>query len=110
MSMTPDEARAIERPTIKIGKSYEFYCEVQQDYEPTEKRLRQYTGQHVTVLWTWTTEFGSSPVYKVRAADGREFTAHEEELNGWDRDLGQYFWPDATYGPEHDTTFLVNEH
>lgn len=114
--MTHEQARSIGRPVIEVGRSYEFFCEVQQDYVPPRERLRQYTGQIVEVVAIenhpgdkdWDDEF-SERTFKVRASDGREFSVHEAELNGWDRDLGQYFWEDATYGPNHDKTFLVNE-
>lgn len=112
MNMTPDEARAVERPTIEVGGTFEFYCEVQQEYEPPEQRLRRFTGQAVTVLRQLGPDEhdpDNSPAYEVQAADGTTFTAHEEELNGWDRDLGQFFWPDGTYGPNHDRQFLANE-
>jgi hypothetical protein len=111
MTMTPNEARAVARPTIKIGDSYVFYCEVQEEYKPAAERLRNFTGQLVTVLTVVPTgDPDASTLYHVRAYTGdREFDAHEEELNGWDRDLGQYFWPDATYGPERSSMFLANE-
>lgn len=107
MVMTPSEARKVERPPIEIGETYEFYCEIQQEYDPVEDRFRNYTGQSVVVLSAAEMEDpDSSQMYRVRAEDGHEFDAWEEELNGWDRDLGQFFWPDGTYGPDHDTTFL----
>lgn len=124
--MTVDQARAVTREPIEVGKEYEFYAEMQQDYDPPAKRMRNYTGQKVTVVrplrglgepdsesdWFEPTEDEQPEVsrgYIVRAADGREFTALEEELDGWDRDLGQFFWPDGTYGWDHDTHFLGNE-
>jgi hypothetical protein len=122
MTMTIKELQAIVRDPIVVGKSYTFYCEVQQEYEPPEKRLRKYTGQDVTVIRNRTREeydgpgpddndddFDTSRLFVVRASDGVEFDAHIEELNGLDRDLGQYFNPDATYGPDRDTLFLENE-
>lgn len=112
-SMTPDEARAVERPAIEPGKDYEFYCEMQQEYEPPEKQLRRFTGQRVTVVRNLTREEYDGPgpgdsdddfevgrMFAVRAQDGTEFSAHVEELDGWDRDLGQFFNADGTYGPE----------
>lgn len=108
--MTPEQAREMGRPVIEVGKRYEFYSEVQQEYEPAEKRLRRFTGQIVTVLASMPAEdVDSSNMFRVRADDGTEFEAWEEELNGWDRDLGQFFWLDATYGPNHDKQFLINE-
>jgi hypothetical protein len=97
--------------TIEVGNSYEFYAEMQQDYEPAEKRMRNYTGQMVMVLALEQERNDEEQplLYKVRAVDGREFTAQEEELNGWDYALGQYFWSDGSYGPDHDTRFLCNE-
>jgi hypothetical protein len=100
------EARKVTRPVIKVGESYTFYCEMQQEYEPPEKRLRRFTGQAVTVLHHRTWEGAN---FTVKAEDGTKFIAHEEELNDWDKDLGQFYWPDGTYGPDHDTTYLVNE-
>jgi hypothetical protein len=101
---------AADFKTPAIGETCTFYAEVQQEYEPPEKRLRRFTGQDVVV----TAELGkpdvdSSEQYTVRAADGTEFTAWWEELSGWDLELGQFFWPDATYGPGHSREFLCNE-
>lgn len=123
MTMTPEEARAIERAPVRPGECRPFYCEVQEDYEPPEKRLRRFTGQCVTVVRNLERreydgpgpddqhddDFETSRMFVVRAKDGTEFHAHVEELNGWDYDLGQFFWPDGTYGPDHDTRFLANE-
>lgn len=108
--MTIEQAREMGRPVIEIGKRYEFHCEIQQEYEPSAKRLRRFTGQRVLVIEAMPAEDAdSSNMFRVRADDGTEFEAWQEELNGWDRDLGQFFWEDATYGPNHDKTFLVNE-
>lgn len=119
MTMTLEEARSVRRPPIEAGKHYTFYCEMQQEYEPPEKRLRRFTGQEVLVIRNLRGPndpdpeydgpgpndvvdleaedgpgyFESSRVFIVRAKDGTEFNAFEEELNGWDRDLGQFFWP-----------------
>ena len=124
MPMTPAEARSVERRPVVVGESYVFYAEMQQEYEPAEGRMRNYTGKLVTVVRNLTTEeydgpgpddandddFDVSRAFIVRCAlDRREFTAMVEELNGWDRDLGQYFWPDATYGPAHERWALSNE-
>lgn len=133
MTMTFDDAKKIERPPIEIGRQYTFYSTMQQDYEPPEQRMRNYTGQLVTVLaWEnedeWREEQAQiaievargettqedatreiEPLFKVRAKNGFEFSANDGELNGWFCDTGQFFWPDATYGPEHDEAFLVNE-
>lgn len=111
-TMTADEARALTRPTIELGQSYEFYAEMQQEYESTQDRMRNYTGQPVLILRLLgenENDPENSPAYEVEAHDGRRFVAHEEELNGWGKDLGQFFWPDGTFGPDHDKTFLVNE-
>lgn len=96
--------------TLKVGDVCAFYSEVQQEYEAPENRLRRFTGQDVTVI----AELGkpdvdSSDSYTVRASDGIEFTAWEEELNGWDLAFNQFFWPDGTYGSGHSTEFLCNE-
>ena len=123
MTMSPETARNIERPPIIVGNQYTFFAEMQQEYEPAEKRMRRFTGTLVTVLRVnedtdWFEPFEEngelvepevSKSFFVRAKDGSEFCVHEEEINDWDRDLGQYFWPDATYGPDHDTLFLGNE-
>jgi len=110
MPMTNEQARSVKRPPIAIGGVYTFYAEMQEEYVPADKRMRRFTGQSVTVLRTVDTEDPDcSPLYAVRAIDGTEFDAWEEELNGWDRDLGQFFWTDGTYGPNHDRTFLANE-
>src|SRR4051812_23345481 len=122
MTMSNEDARNVERVTIEVGRQYPFFCEMQQEYEPSEKRMRNYTGQLVTVVrHLSSTEYdGPGPddddegfevsrAFIVRAKDGFEFQAMVEELNDWDRDLGQYFWPDATYGPERNTMFLANE-
>jgi hypothetical protein len=119
--MTPQEARAVERVTIVPGESYEFYAEMEQEYEPPEKRMRNYTGQMVMVVRNlrgrddpeseydgpgpndvvdYEAEDGPgcfevSRAFIVRTADGTEFTAMEEELNGWDKDLGQFFGPEG---------------
>jgi hypothetical protein len=96
--------------TPAVGDVCAFYSEVQQEYEPPEKRLRRFTGQDVTVVAALgKPDVNTSEQYTVRAPDGTEFTAWWEELSGWDLALGQFFWPDATYGPSHETTFLGNE-
>jgi hypothetical protein len=125
--LTLEEARAKHTqglyPDIIVGESYEFYAEMQQDYDPPEQRMRNYTGQKVKVLsvntdtdWFEPYEENGELVrpevsksFIVRAEDGFEFCAMEEELDGWDKDLGQYFWPDGTHGPDHSKRFLVNE-
>jgi hypothetical protein len=130
LPMSVDEARAVKREPIEVGKDYEFYAEMQQDYDPPENRMRNYTGQKVTVVralrgqnepdpetdWFEPYEENGELIepevskgFVVRANDGFEFHALEEELDGWDRDLGQFFWPDGTHGWDHDTRFLVNE-
>lgn len=96
---------------VLVGQKYEFYAEMQQAEMPEQERMRNYTGQTVTVLagpLPKDDEEGSD-LFKICAADGREFEAFEEELNGWNKALGQYFWPDGTYGPDRDRTYLVNE-
>lgn len=98
-------------PPIAVGGEYEFFSELQQAEMPEQERMRNYTGQTVTVLagpLPKDDEEGSD-LFKICAADGREFEAFEEELNGWNKALGQYFWPDGTYGPQKDKKYLVNE-
>lgn len=101
-------------PAVVVpGQEYEFYAELQQAEEKPEERMRNYTGQRVKVLLQWVKEDPDNDdgpdLYEVQASDGRIFTATLEELNGWDKALGQYFWPDGTYGPNRDTTYLTNE-
>jgi hypothetical protein len=96
--------------TIAPGETYPFYCEVQQEYEPAHKRLRRYTGTLVKVLRQdrkRDEEAGTGWI--VRAWDGCEFSANEEEIDGWDYALDQFFWIDGTYGKGHAHTFLSNE-
>jgi hypothetical protein len=111
--MSFDDAGEIERPPIIAGNQYTFYSTVQEEYEPAEKRKRNYTGKLVTVLahtnGDYEDEEGYEPIYRVRAADDFEFEAWEGELNGWFSDTGQFFWPDATWGHNHNTFALSNE-
>lgn len=98
---------------IIVGQQYPFYAELQQEYVPQRLRMSNYTGQKVTVLEVvpspdWI-EPGTGTLYLVRTADGRCFQAWEEEINGWNFGLGQYFWSDGTYGPDHSKDFLSNE-
>jgi len=110
MNMTYEEALAVRREAIVIGKEYTFYSEMQQEYLPPNERIRNYTGQKVTVLSHFPdNDPDASTAFAVRASNGHIFTAMVEELNGWDYDLGQFFWPDATYGPTHETWPLMNE-
>jgi len=99
--------------TIEIGKSYPFYAEMQQEYEPPENRMRRFTGTQVEVLSTYDDEAAiegeEHQTYRVRAWDGTEFHAQPEEINGWDYALDQFFWHDATYGKGHRPDFLCNE-
>lgn len=67
--------------TIKIGGSYRF------DYPPEFKTLPEYTahaGQTVAVIRELTSEEADAGevgrMYKVRAADGWEADAFEDEL------------------------------
>lgn len=118
--MNLEEAYAVERPDIVVGNQYEFYAEMRQEYEPPEKRMCKYTGQTVTVVRPLSADESDwfepyideanvliepevSRGFIVRADDGFEFTALEEELNGWDKDLGQFYNPDGTYGPNKET-------
>lgn len=100
-------------PPIVVGQEYEFHAEMQESELPAGERMRNYTGQKVVVISGPEKDDEGDPelsaYYKVRAADGREFTAAEEELNGWDKALGQFFWADGTYGPDRDTRYLSNE-
>jgi hypothetical protein len=95
---------------IEFGKSYPFYAEMQQEYEPPENRMRRFTGTLVEVLReNDERDTETSASYIVRAWDGSEFTANAEEINGWDYALDQFFWHDATYGKGHRPDFLGNE-
>lgn len=99
MTLTLDEAHEREWPEIKVGEQYEFVAEVMEEYEDAGVRLRNYTGQMATVLAEnedVDPEYGRS--FRVRFADGREATAHEEELNGWDKALGQFYGPSGKWG------------
>jgi len=97
-------------PAVVIGNEYEFYAEMQQAELPHHERMRNYTSQKVTVIaGPLPKDPETSDLFIVQAADGREFEAYEEELDGWDKALGQYFWPDGAYGPERDLRFLCNE-
>lgn len=108
--MKPDTARMIERAPIEVGRYYTFFCEMQQEYLPPDQRLRQFTGQLVCVTKKYImVDVKSNQMYSVMTKDFMEITVAEEEINDWNRDLGQYFWPDGTYGPDHDPKFLSNE-
>lgn len=102
-------------PPIVVGQQHEFFAEMQEAELPAHERMRNYTGQMVTVISKADASLDAqddpetSDFFLVRAQDGREFTAAEEELNGWGKALGQYFWPDGTYGPDRDTAYLSNE-
>lgn len=98
-------------PSIVVGQEYEFHAEMQEPELPAHERMRNYTGQKVAVISGPGPKDDpeNSDYFVVRASDGREFTAAEEELNGWDKALGQFFWPDGTYGPSRERTYLANE-
>lgn len=101
MTMTLEEAEKIDRPEIVSGGTYPFYVEMFQDGTPAGERMRDYTGQTVTVVRPLRTDEcdpDSSRGFIVRAANGFKFTALEEELNGWDYDLGQYVGPSGIWG------------
>jgi hypothetical protein len=96
--------------TIEIGQSYPFYAEMQQEYEPPEKRLRRFTGTMVEVLRLDTDRDAEAGVgYIVKTWDGTEIGVNVEEIDGWDYALDQFFWHDATYGKGHRPDFLSNE-
>jgi len=79
---------------IVIGKEYEFVSEVEETGTEPGLRLRSYTGQMALVLsLVEDNDPDNSPLYNVRFADGREAQAWEEELNGWDKALGQFYRP-----------------
>jgi hypothetical protein len=126
--MTPDEARKVTRPQPRAGDRCVFYSEMLHETVDSHGRwflVRDYTGQEVTVVrhlrgvndpapeydgpgeddvedhdadeggkgW-----FECSRGYIVRALDGREFMVHVEEIDGWDRDLGQFYGPSGVWG------------
>lgn len=95
------EARAAA-VAIAVGQRYEFVSEVLEEYEPAEQRLRNYTGQQALVvegpLGPEHNDPENSPLYRVRFDDGREAQAHEEELSGWDKALGQFYGPAGIWG------------
>lgn len=95
---------------IKIGGIYPFYSEVQEEYKPSEERLRRFTGTLVRVVKLDTERDTDSGIgYVVQAWDGTEFSCHTEEINGWDYSLDQFFWNDGRYGKKHGEQFLCNE-
>ena len=96
---------------IVVGREYEFHAEMQQAELPAHERMRNYTSQKVTVISGPEPKDDpeTSDHFTVRASDGRVITAAKEELNGWDKALGQFFWPDGTYGPDRERTYLANE-
>jgi hypothetical protein len=101
MSITITEAQAREWPEIIIGNKYEFVSEMEQEYLPAEERMNRYTGQTVTVLREQGPDERDAETgrgFHVRADDGEEFVANEEEINGWDKALGQFFGPSGIYG------------
>jgi hypothetical protein len=112
--MNTEDAKKIERQTIEVGRAYTFFSTMQQEYVPQpEERMRTYTGKLVMVIADITDTIDYEEIgerlFKVCAHNGFEFDAYEGELNGWFCDTGQYFWPDATWGPDHDTFALSNE-
>ena len=112
--MTVEEVEALNLPDIIVGESYEFYAEMLQETEPADKRMRNYTGQKVLVLrvnedsdWFEPYEENGeliepevSKSFIVRTADGFEFCAMQEELDGWDKHLGQFYGPSGIWGRE----------
>jgi hypothetical protein len=89
----------IDTAPIVVGQEYEFVSEVEQEYEPESERLRNYTGQKAMVLsLVEDNDPDNSRLFNVRFADGREAQAWEEELNGWDKALGQFFGPSGRWG------------
>src|SRR3954463_4750072 len=100
--MNIEDARKIERAPVKIGEQRTFYSTMQQEYEHG-KRLRDYTGKLVTVVGQVVREDPDDELmFNVKAADGFLFVAYEGELDGFICDSGQFFWPDATWGHDHD--------
>lgn len=86
---------------IVVGQEYVFFSEVEQELLPEAERLRNYTGQNALVLSLVGPEDNSpenSPLYNVRFSDGREAQAWVEELNGWDKEKGQFFGPSGRWG------------
>lgn len=107
-AMIPDLIKLLV--AVEVGGRYRFFCEVLDDLESPEERLRRFTGQGVKVIRTVEVDDPDRPpAYVVRADDGTEFTAQEEELSGWDYALDQFFWPDGTYGKARSGEFLANE-
>jgi len=89
--MTTDDPATVP---IVIGQEYEFVSEVEEETTPLPERLRQYTGQKALVLsLAEHNDPENSTLYNVRFADGRVAQAWEDELNGWDKALGQFFAP-----------------
>jgi hypothetical protein len=94
--MTLEQARAVTRTEIVVGQSYTFYSDCVGCESDGGELIRRYSGQSVTVLALDPDAFDegeSEPAYKVHAANGDTFTAHEGELNGWIFDTGQWVGP-----------------
>lgn len=96
--MTPDEARAIERPTPKPGDRLRFFSTLQET-DSAGIRVRDYSGQEVEVVRD-NTLYGSPDfedigerIFTVRADDGVEFGAWEGEIDGFYFDTGQFYGP-----------------
>ena len=75
--MTRIEPETVE---VKLGGIYPFYSEVQEEYKPSEERLRRFTGTLVEVIAEAHEGDEGSLTYRVRAHDGTEFDAHPEEI------------------------------
>lgn len=94
--MTITEAEKAERPKIVSGARYPFYSSAQDTNQNDNLPggYRAYSGQFVEVLGqTHKGGEDTTPLYLVRADDGNEFEAYEDELNGWAFDTGQWFPP-----------------
>lgn len=83
--MTFDQARAVSRPTPQVGEQRTFYSTAVANPDVTP-----WSGQRVTILDPAEVDIESEPAFRVRAADGHEFTAFQGELDGFYFDTGQY--------------------
>jgi hypothetical protein len=93
-------AYKIERPPVEVGKSYPFYSTLE-GVDGYGIQCRKYTGQTVFVINDETDpeafQETRERIFKVRAADGTEFSAWEGELNDWFFDTGQYYSTDGKW-------------
>lgn len=95
--MTIPDARKKGRLHIGLGKFYRFYSDCVECKTENGNLIRAYSGQEVEVLEETTMSDAAAVnqmrTYKVRANNGDTFTANQDELNGWNFDIGQWVGP-----------------